>query len=241
MNKGFSLLETMIAIGISTGIALVVYKVIGESEKRITFIETRDEISQVHRELVGYFTNRYTCTNTIKRSELDGIINQDGIAFFNFPHRLGKVTVESLKILNQTPSLIEMQATYSYMQAGNRQSISRNFRLEASYEGGVFDSCISRGSLGIDPKEACDLVAGYNADDESYFKNGKCQYAMASCEQSGRVWDTVTQKCHFSTEDLEALRIEICNTLGFEKYDPVTSKCVVSQSVIEATKKIFGQ
>ena len=71
-SLGFSLLETMIAIGISTGTALVIFKVLGESQKGQIMVENRDDINQFHREIIGKFTNRATCTNTLATGILKG-------------------------------------------------------------------------------------------------------------------------------------------------------------------------
>jgi prepilin-type N-terminal cleavage/methylation domain-containing protein len=47
--SGFSLVETIVAIAISTGTALAVYKFIGESQKGQVIVENRDEINRIRQ------------------------------------------------------------------------------------------------------------------------------------------------------------------------------------------------
>ena len=131
----------------------------------------------------------------------------------------------------------EVEAVYTYVIAARPVTMKKNFRLEVSYVNGAFEGCVSRGNLGLDPKDACDLVVGQNRDGESYFYNGSCNFARAACEQSGRNWDEKQIKCHFSADDLEELRNQICETLGFD-YSAKDSKCLPKQVHLDAIEML---
>jgi hypothetical protein len=244
---GFSLLETLLAIGISTGTALIIFKVLGESQKGQIMVENRDDINQYHREIIGKFTNRSTCTNTLsdgmlknlKTFPLTQIINEQYNAVLTIPNQVGKISLIELTVANvdKAKNEAEIRATYNHSIAAKTKTSHKNFRVELSFKDNVFEGCVSRGSLGLDPKDACDLVVGSDEKGESYFYNGKCNFAKGACEQSGRVWSEEGLKCNFSAEDIEALRKEICTTLGFT-YSPETSMCVPSPALIEAIETL---
>lgn len=248
-QSGFTLVETLLAIGISTGAAMIVYKVLGESQKGQMMVENRDDINQIHREIVGKFTNRQACAYTLQAAilkkdpefKLNQIFNDAGKEIIKIPHHYGKVKLDTLTVRNidVSKNQAEIAADYSHVVAGKENKTEKMFRVELSFNRDkVFDGCISRGTLGLDPKEACDLVVGYNHEGGSYFFNGKCNFPQAACEQSQRVWNTEQQKCNFSEEDLEALRREICQTLSFE-YSPETSRCLPSQELIKAAEEFY--
>lgn len=246
-RSGFSLLETLLAIGISTGTALIIFKVLGESQKGQIMVENRDDINQFHREIIGKFTNRLTCTNTLAEGmsknletfPVSTIKNEVNIPVLTIPHQVGKISVTELKVakIDKSKNEAEIQATYIHKIAGQTKTSYKTFRVELSFKENLFEGCVSRGTLGLDPKDACDLVVGNDSEGESYFYNGKCNFAKGSCEQSGRVWNEEGLKCNFSAEDIEALRKEICTTLGFT-YSPETSMCVPSQALIDAVEDL---
>lgn len=243
---GFTLVETLLAISISTGAALIVYKVLGESQKGQLIVENRDDVNQIHREVIGKFTDRFTCTQTLSEGinnqvstfSITKVLNEKNIALLTVPHIVGKITLTDLKVtsVDKMKNEAEIQASYSYVVAAKNITTHKKFRVEMSYNNNIFEGCVSRGTLGIDPKDACDLVVGYNDSGSSYFFNGKCNFAQASCEQSGRVWNQGAMKCNFSNDDLESLRNEICSTLGF-KYSPETSMCLPSQELLNAVNE----
>ena len=245
-SLGFSLLETMIAIGISTGTALVIFKVLGESQKGQIMVENRDDINQFHREIIGKFTNRSTCTNTLATGILKGdktfpiskIINEQNTAVITIPLQLGKISLTELKVtsVDKQKNEAEVKAIYNHTIAAKTITSQKNFRVELSFKDNIFEGCVSRGTLGLDPKDACDLVVGNDKDEKSYFYNGICNFAKGACEQSGRVWDETSLKCTFSENDLESLRKEICSTLGF-LYSPESSKCLPSQELVDAVEE----
>jgi hypothetical protein len=245
-NLGFTLVETLLAISISTGAALVVYKVLGESQKGQLIVENRDDVNQIHREIIGKFTDRFTCTQTLIEGinkqlntfPLSKVLNENNIAVITVPHNVGKITLTDLQVshVDKLKNEAEIQASYTYIVAAKTITSHKKFRVEMSFKDSVFEGCISRGTLGIDPKDACDLVVGHNDNGSSYFFNGKCNFAQASCEQSGRVWNKEALKCNFSNDDLESLRNEICSTLGF-KYSPETSMCLPSQELLNAVNE----
>lgn len=245
-QKGFTLVETMMAIGISTGAALIVYKVLGESQKGQAMVENRDDINQIHREVVGKFTDRLICTNTMSEGiaknlsafKISDIKNQPGISVLKIPHQFGKIALADLQVLkvDREKNLAEVQASYTHRIGGKDFNSQKNFRLELSFKDGQFEGCISRGTLGLDPKDACDLVVGNDANGQSYFYNGKCNFAKGACEQSGRVWNDELLKCNFSEDDLEALRREICSTYNLE-YSEADKKCLPSQELINMVEE----
>ena len=249
-QKGFTLVETLLAIGISTGAALIVYKVLGESQKGQVMVENRDDINQIHREVIGKFTDRFACTNTMNEGmkanlvtfPLKQIKNNENVETLKIPHTFGKITLSELKVLkvDRTKNLAELQASYSHKIGGKDFNTQKAFRLELSFLDGAFEGCITRGTLGLDPKDACDLVVGYDAKEQSYFYNGKCNFARAACEQSGRIWDDGALRCNFSEEDLEALRREICATHSLE-YSEAEKKCMPSEELIKMVEEFKSQ
>jgi type II secretory pathway pseudopilin PulG len=247
---GFTLVETMLAIGISTGAALIVYKVLGESQKGQAIVETKDDINQIHRELVGKFTDRFTCTHTLAEGmnqnletfPITKIMNEKNIIVLNVPFKMSKITIAELKVasVDKLKNQATVEINYSY-NVGNQTKVSKKqFRIELSYKDNKFEGCVTRGTLGLDPKDACDLVVGTDATGKSYFYNGKCNFAKGACEQSGRVWNDIDLKCNFSEDDIEALRTEICSTLGFT-YSPGNAVCMPSQALIDAAKASFDK
>lgn len=251
---GFTLVETLIAIAISTGAALIVYKVLGESQKGQIMVENRDDINQIHREIIGKFIDRSICTQTLKEGMSKGanefsitkVINEKGTTIHSIPFKMGKITLNTLQVMavDKLKNQAEILATYSHTIASRVITSQKRFRLELSFKEDQFESCVTRGTLGLDPKDACDLVVGSDISGMSYFYNGKCNFAKGACEQSGRVWSEELVKCNFSADDIEALRKEICSTLGFE-YSPQTSKCLPGKALKDAfeeyTKKSQGQ
>ena len=245
-HYGFTLVETLLAIGISTGAALIVYKVLGESQKGQTMVENRDDINQIHREIIGKFIDRSLCTQTLKVGMDKGsnefpitkVINEKETTILSIPFQMGKITLNNLEVISvdKLKNQAEMQATYSHKIASRVITSQKRFRLELSFKEGQFESCVTRGTLGLDPKDACDLVVGSDNSGVSYFYNGKCNFAKGACEQSGRVWNEELVKCNFSDDDLEALRKEICSTLGFE-YSPETSQCLPGKALMDAVEE----
>lgn len=243
---GFTLVETLLAIGISTGAALIVYKVLGESQKGQLIVENRDDINQIHREIVGKFTDRSTCTQTLSEGlskdlltfHITKIVNDKNITVLTVPFQMSKITISELKVLNvdKLKNQAEIEVSYSYTVAAKTKTTPKRFRIELSYKDNKFEGCITRGTLGLDPKDACDLVVGSDATGGSYFYNGKCNFAKGACEQSGRVWNEEDLKCNFSADDIEALRTEICSTLGFT-YSAETSMCMPSKALLDAAEE----
>lgn len=250
-NKGFSLVETMLAIGISTGTALLVYKVLGDSQKGQMMLENRDDMNQVHREIIGKFTDRNNCTATLSdgmnkgepQFKIPAIKNKEAIDTLKIPATFGKISLADLEVrsVDRIKRTAELAATYSHTLAGKENTTTKLIRVDLSYGAdGKFEGCVTRGSLALDPKDACDLVVGLDANNESYFYNGKCNFARGACEQSNRSWNEAELKCNFSEEDLEALRQQICETLYY-KYSSEQKKCLPTDEMIEAVQKLQEQ
>lgn len=249
-QAGFTLVETLLAIGISTGAAMIVYKVLGESQKGQIMVENRDDINQFHREIIGKFTDRVTCTLTLKKDIEKGldnfpikkIVKVNDTTLLEIPYKQGKITLSELNVVSvdKEKNVALIDAKYLHTIAAKTITAQKQFRLELSYKDNAFEGCIARGTLGLDPKDACDLVVGSDAQGSSYFYNGKCNFAEAACEQSGRVWNVEGMKCNFSEDDLEALRKEICTTIGYE-YSPETNMCLPSQALLDMIENLKKQ
>jgi prepilin-type N-terminal cleavage/methylation domain-containing protein len=243
-NSGFSLVETMVAIAISTGTALAVYKFIGESQKGQVIVENRDEINQIHREVVGKFTDRGICTRTLspyfaqnKKApfRITEIVNSNGFSSLVFPHKRGRVSIFAMAVskVEKDKNQAQIMAIYKSGVAGKITEFKKVFTIELSYKGDQFEGCITRGNLGLDPKDACDLVVGLPDSGESYFYNGKCHFAKAACEQSGRTWNEQKLKCDFSDEDLKAMRRETCDLFNM-RFAENERKCIASEQMVNA-------
>ncbi len=245
--RGFSLVETLVAIAISTATALVVYKVIGESQKGQVVVENRDEINQLHREIVGKFTDRSICTPTISGtftqpnglSIISQILNLKGQSLLSIPFKRGKVSLAQLEIskLEKDKNQAEILATYSSLVPGKVRELKKTFTIELSFKENLFEGCMTRGTLGIDPKDACDLVVGVSGTGESYFYNGKCNFAKASCEQSGRIWNEQKLNCELSAEDLLAVRRDTCALFNM-KFAETEKKCLANEVMIKAFEDV---
>lgn len=247
-NKdGFGLVETMIAIGISTATALVVYKVIGESQKGQVIVENRDEINQIHREVIGKFTDRSICTPTLATGiskvqnafPINEILNLKGASLLKLPFKRGKVSITAMEVskIEKEKNQAEIIATYSSGVAGKISEFKKSFVVELSFKENEFEGCMTRGTLGIDAKDACDLVVGQPLSGESYFYNGKCNFAQAACEQSGRNWNEEKLKCDFSEDDLLAMRRETCDLFNM-KFSEEEKKCLANEEMMNAFTEI---
>src|SRR5690606_675300 len=115
------------------------------------------------------------------------IVSQNGSEILTIPTQINKINVNSMEVVKVKEEMAEINMGYTYKIAGKETQVERNFRIEIERKENEVASCISRGTLGLDPKEACDLVVGYNEEGSSYYENGRCRFAKASCEQSGRV------------------------------------------------------
>ncbi len=247
-NKfGFGLIETMLAIGISTGTALVVYKVIGESQKGQVIVENRDEINQLHREIIGKFTDRSICSPTLKNIIADGegpfplreILNINGASLLKIPFKRGKISIVEMEIskIERDKNQAEIVAIYNSGVVGKISEFKKTFVVELSFYENKFEGCMSRGTLGIDAKDACDLVVGQPLSGESYFYNGKCNFAKAACEQSGRIWNEDKMKCNFSDDDLLTMRRETCDLFNM-KFSGEDKRCIANEEMMNAFREI---
>jgi hypothetical protein len=234
----------MVAIAISTGTALAVYKFIGESQKGQVIVENRDEINQIHREVVGKFTDRGICTKTLSPYfaknlkvpfGITQIVNSNGVTSLVFPHQRGRISIFALIVskIEKEKNQAQIMAIYKSGVAGKISELKKVFTIELSYKGDQFEGCITRGNLGIDPKDACDLFVGLPDSGESYFYNGKCHFAKAACEQSGRSWNEQRLKCDFSDEDLLTMRRETCDLFNM-KFAEDERKCIASEQMVNA-------
>ena len=247
-NKfGFGLIETMLAIGISTATALVVYKVIGESQKGQVIVENRDEINQLHREIIGKFTDRSICSPTLENVISNGqgpfplieILNINGASLLKIPFKRGKISITEMEVskIEKNKNQAEIVATYNSGVAGKISEFKKTFVVELSFNENKFEGCMARGTLGIDAKDACDLVVGQPLSVDSYFYNGKCNFAKAACEQSGRIWNEDKMKCNFSDDDLLTMRRETCDLFNM-KFSEEDKKCLASEEMMNAFSEI---
>jgi prepilin-type N-terminal cleavage/methylation domain-containing protein len=244
-QRGFSLVEILIAIAISSATALLIFKVLEESHTGLRTAENREAVNQMHREIVARFSDRGICTHTLvpgvagaqEEFQIPRLLNDKNEPVLTVPFTQGPVTLGNLMARNFTPQTrrAEIVATYTYRMKAKATTITRIFQAELSYRDDLFVGCVARGSAVMDPQEACDLVIGHDAEGKSYFYDGLCHFGRASCEQSGRSWNQSFQRCDFSEEDIEALRQMICQTLGFN-YNG--SMCVPTQAHIDAINKL---
>lgn len=63
--RGFSLVEVMVALGITGAIALVVMKVSEQGNKSAKQTQSKIEITQTQAEIMSMLSNRAACTHTL--------------------------------------------------------------------------------------------------------------------------------------------------------------------------------
>jgi hypothetical protein len=244
-SLGFGLAESMIALAISGGAALVIYKMIDESAKSQRLLENKDEVQFFAREIINKLGDRQACYHTLR----------DGFYAHKFPIMLENLRDRSNNISYKIPfaksHLVQLKSIsiekidvekrvgygtlkFSHKVQGKEFLVNKKFDLEFDFgETGEFTGCVSSsGTVNMDPKEACDMVLGFDPEGNSYFQNTQCQYARAACEHMGRNWIELEKKCSWSDKEKREIREELCLALDFQ-YNPSRNACEVSPELLQ--------
>lgn len=235
-DRGFSLIGAMAGLGIAGALAVGVMKISQMGNKSAKQIHSRTEITQVHSELLSVLSDRNACRNTLlatggnnltslmagQERQLNSIkTKNNGDYIASFPTQRGGIHLEEVKLsdwdsLEQTA---RASVKYRYILSSN-ESVTRDLSFSMSFEmdpnnPNIMQSCVSRAAqMATDAKVICDAVAGADANGESYFQNGSCQFARASCEKIGRVWDEVNSLCQISEFEQLRTKMVACSNQG---------------------------
>jgi hypothetical protein len=244
-SLGFGLAESMVALAISGGAALVIYKMIDEGTKNQRLLENKDEVQFFAREIINKLGDRQSCYNTLR----DGYYAMKFPFFLdNIRDRLNNVSYKipftkshliQLKSISIEQIDIEKRVGHGILKFGHKVQgkeflVNKKFDLEFDFgENGEFTGCVtSSGTVNMDPKEACDMVLGFDPEGNSYFQNTQCQYARAACQQMGRNWNDVEKKCTWSDQEKKQIREELCMALDLQ-YNQAKNACEVSPELFQ--------
>lgn len=227
-NKGFSLVEVMVALGLAGGLALIIVKLTEMGSSAQKLVETKDDIHQMNQEIAGVLADRFSCRNTFSHVadkittlneiahslEITEIKDKNNSIVFKIPYKRDRaeITHLELKNYNDKNQTMELIVTYNYKKEKQILTQRKLIRLMLDIKDKIFQGCVSStGLLSTDPKEACDYLLGLDDKGISYFSSGECQFSRAVCEKQQRSWDG--KGCTFSDEEKATIRKESCMSL----------------------------
>lgn len=228
--KGFSLVEVMVALGITGAIALGVMKISEQGSKAAKQTQSKFEIAQTQAEVISVLSNRTACTNTLGGAGVDlaGLIggtskslpvikSQNNTDFIGpFPTQRKDIRIESLVLSgwDDVDKIANAKVTYTY-KMGPSSTTTRDFNFRVSFDmdptqTNIMNGCVARAAqTSIDPKEICTSVVGLDSLGNAYWDGAQCEFARASCEKIGRTWNSVTSACDISAaEKLSIKKLE---------------------------------
>jgi hypothetical protein len=242
---GFGLAESMVALAISGGAALVIYRMMDEGAKNQRLLENKDEVQFFAREIINKLGDRQACYHTFRDGvysnkfpfKLEVLRDRTNNVTYKIPFKksnriaLTSISFEKLDIKTNTGHAI---VSFSHKVQGKEFIVNKKLDLELDFaESGEFTGCVSSsGTVNMDPKEACDMVLGFDPEGNSYFQNTQCQYARAACEHMGRDWNELEKKCSWSEKEKRQIREELCLALDFQ-YNPEKNSCELSPELLQ--------
>lgn len=229
-EKGFSLAEVMIALGLAGGLAMVIVKIAEMGTTSQKQVEVKDEIHQLFLEASGVLADRYACNATVKtvaekiaklksgeKLPITEIKDKNNVVIFKFPSKRQNSEIKEAYFQNfkDQDKSVELVLNFTYKKDKNELNRNKMVRILLDVTGEhneVFNGCVSStGLLSTDPKEACDYLLGVDGTGKSYFENAECQFARAVCEKQQRKWEGAG--CTFSEEENSKIRYESCMSL----------------------------
>lgn len=226
---GFSLPELMMAAAIMGVLAVGFMKLTQNGVEGGKRVEAGAQLNEVKNESVGILSNRDACINTFALSNdfsdvmggtpkiITSIKDKNNIIRFSsgstYPGgvKLNSITVKDYDALKKTAGLF-MDFSYNLNSAKVMQK-TRRFDLQLELSGNTLQSCVAlAGVQNIDLQQLCDGVIGFDPAGASYFTSGECQFAKASCQKGGGVWDGVLEKCGLGYEQQFNVRKSACDS-----------------------------
>lgn len=226
-EKGFSLAEVLVGMGLAGALALVIMKTVDMGTSAQKQLENKDEIHQLYGEVAGVLADRPACTQTFspllkeiknwkefKPLEVKEIRTKDNAVVFSLPHERSGVKLVGVKLQNYNDKIntAELLLSFTYKKDKIELTRTKQIKMNLDIQNDLFLGCVSSsGLLSTDPKEACDYLLGMDNDGKSYFTDADCQFARAVCEKQKREWDGVG--CTFSQDEKDKIRYESCMSL----------------------------
>lgn len=230
--KGFSLPELMMAAAIMGVLALGFMKLTQNGLEGGKRVEAGAQISEIKNEVLGILSNRDACFNTFNPTYLDftdvvgggtkaitAIKDKNNSTRFSvgqqFPGGVKLVSI-NVKDFNATTNTAGLLLGFDYnLNSTKKMDKIRRFDLQLELIGNTLDKCVAlAGVQSIDPKQLCDTVVGFSTSGASYFEGAECNFAKATCEKGGGVWDGTAEKCGLGNAQKLSVREEACSAKG---------------------------
>lgn len=231
--RGFSLVEVMVALGVTGAIALVVMKVSEQGNKSAKQTQSKIEITQTQAEIISMLSNRVACTHTLGGAgnnlsdlmsgatrTLSVIKSQTNNNFIGpIPVQRNNIKIESFTIngWDNVDKMANATLNYTY-RLGPESSVSRSFNFKVSFDmdsvqPNLMKGCVARAAqTTIDPKEICYSVVGVDSNGVAYWDGAQCEFARAACEKIGRTWNAGTSVCEISPKEKLNIKTLECST-----------------------------
>jgi prepilin-type N-terminal cleavage/methylation domain-containing protein len=232
-RKGFSLVEVMVALGVTAAIAMVVMKVSEQGSKSAKQTQSKMEITQTQAEIISMLSNRAACTYTMGGAgsdisdlvsggtrDLTIIKSQNNNNFIGpIPTQRNNIQIEKFFLAgwDNVDKMANASVNYTY-RLGHTNTVSRSFNFKISFDVDstqptLMNGCVARAAqTSIDPKEICYTVVGLDATGAAYWDGSQCEFARASCEKIGRTWNAMTSVCEISDEEKLSIKKIECDT-----------------------------
>lgn len=145
-NRGFSLLEVMVAAGMLGVISLGVMKVMDMQGKSAKRMDTQLSEGEIYRRVTTNLSDSDACVNTLTDIETSkSIKNKNGNVLYKVGDVLGHIKVNDISITNATGSgnktvTINIRLERLGIKAGTR-FITKAFKVDAKYENSTVKSC----------------------------------------------------------------------------------------------------
>ena len=253
-NQGFSLPELMMAAAILGGLSLGFMKLTQNGVESSKRVESGSQIDQIKNEVLGILSNRQACEKTFFLHQdftdvkgggikaISSIKDKNNMVRFSVGQTFsGGTKLQSIEVKNFNASTVTASLVLNFKYNLNSQhEIQKvklvDLQLELDSSNLLLNCVAMAGVQNIDPRQICDMVVGFDSLGISYFRSGACQFAVASCEKVGGVWDTGTNKCVIDSE-LEELACKMANKF----YDKdKTPKCQNSLGGYKAFPRYGG-
>ena len=253
-TKGFSLPELMIAAAIMGGLSLGYMKLTQNGLEGGKRIESGAQINEIKSEVLGILSNRDACYNTFNPfhndftdvigggvKSISEIRDKNNYTRFSvgqqFPGGVKLVSI-NVKDFNSTTNTAGLLLGFDYkLNSSTKMDKIRRFDLQLELNSKNLDKCVAlAGVQSIDPKQLCDTVVGFSASGASYFEGSECNFAKATCEKGGGVWDLTKEKCDLGNDQKLAVRDEACKASGGKFVKPVKAWHYKLSGLMDDTK-----
>lgn len=166
-QRGVSVLETLLALGILAIVALGVSESTRNMNSDLKKVEVLNDMNILHRRISHALTTRGICTRTFQALPLatnppvPAILDVSGNAFFATGSTYEKtISIDSMQVTNYlvapvvpTEDSFELAVTYSVNNESAyklNHTATKNIKVNIKTVAGVFDSCFTGGDVGTD-------------------------------------------------------------------------------------------